>query len=85
MTEVNPDDVRRQHRYELLTWPEINEAVAQSKVIVLPVGAIEQHGHHLPLDVDSKLVGSVCDAAGAQAPEADAGHADDELRLLSST
>jgi len=69
VTEVNPDDVRRQHRYELLTWPEINEAVAQSKVIVVPVGSIEQHGHHLPLDVDSKLVNSVCDAAGGRAPE----------------
>jgi creatinine amidohydrolase len=69
VTEVNPDDVRREHRYERLTWPEINEAVAQRKVIVLPVGSIEQHGHHLPLDVDSKLAGSVCDAAGARAPE----------------
>ena len=67
--DVNPDDVRLQHRYEKLTWPEINEAVAQRKVIVLPVGSIEQHGHHLPLDVDSRLAHSVCDAAGAAAPE----------------
>jgi creatinine amidohydrolase len=69
VSEVNPDEVRRQHRYELLTWPEINEAVAQEKVVVLPVAAIEQHGHHLPLDVDSKLVSTVCEAAGAKAPE----------------
>jgi len=47
------------HRYEMLTWPEINEAVAQKKVVVLPVAAIEQHGHHLPIDVDAKLVTSV--------------------------
>jgi creatinine amidohydrolase len=69
LSEVNPEDVKRQHRYELLTWPEINEAVAQEKVIVLPVAATEQHGHHLPLDVDNKLVGSVCEAAGKVAPE----------------
>jgi creatinine amidohydrolase len=69
VTEVNADDVRREHRYERLTWPEINAAVAQQKVIVLPVGSIEQHGHHLPLDVDSRLAGAVCEAAGAQAPE----------------
>jgi creatinine amidohydrolase len=53
----------------LLTWPEINEAVAQEKVIVLPVAATEQHGHHLPLDVDVKLASSVCELAGQWAPE----------------
>jgi creatinine amidohydrolase len=68
MSEVDPDAVRQQYRYELLTWPEINEAVAQQKVIVLPVGSVEQHGHHLPLDVDCKLAASVCLAAGERAP-----------------
>ena len=66
---VDAEAVRRQHRYELLTWPEINEAVAQEKVIVLPVAAVEQHGYHLPLDVDVKLASSVCYAAGERAPE----------------
>lgn len=69
MSDVNAAAVRRQHRYELLTWPEINEAVAQRKVILLPVGSVEQHGHHLPLDVDFKLASSVCLAAGGRAPE----------------
>src|SRR5688500_3773806 len=61
--------VRQQYRYELLTWPEINEAVAQQKTIVLPVAAIEQHGHHLPIDVDARLASSVCYEAGKRAPE----------------
>src|SRR5947209_991522 len=39
-------------RYEKLAWPEINDAVELGKVCVLPCGAIEQHGPHLPLDVD---------------------------------
>lgn len=38
--------------YAKLTWPEINEAIAAQKVCVVPVGSIEQHGPHLPLDVD---------------------------------
>ena len=66
---IERDFVRGEHRYELLTWPEINEAVAQEKVVVLPIGSVEQHGHHLPLDVDVKLASSVCNAAGVRAPE----------------
>ena len=41
-----------EYRYEKLTWPEINDAVEMGKVCILPCGAVEQHGHHLPLDVD---------------------------------
>ena len=39
-------------RYEKLTWPEINDAVDLGKVCIVPCGAVEQHGPHLPLDVD---------------------------------
>ncbi len=61
--------VSKQHRYEKLTWPEINEAVAAGKVPIVPVGAVEQHGPHLPLDVDMLLVSSVALAAGERLPE----------------
>ena len=43
---------RTEYRYEKLTWPEINDAVDLGKVCIIPCGAVEQHGHHLPLDVD---------------------------------
>jgi len=58
-----------QYRYDLLTWPEINEAAGMKKVVVLPVGATEQHGHHLPLDTDTKLVAAVADEAGRRSPD----------------
>ena len=41
-----------EYRYEKLTWPEINDAVELGKVCIVPCGAVEQHGPHLPLDVD---------------------------------
>jgi creatinine amidohydrolase len=55
--------------YADLTWPEVNEAVAMEKVILLPVGSTEQHGPHLPLDVDNFLATSVCLEAGRRAPQ----------------
>jgi creatinine amidohydrolase len=67
--DVDPGYVRGEHRYEHLTWPEVDEAVAQEKVVVLPIGSVEQHGHHLPLDVDVKLASAVCYGAGERAPE----------------
>ncbi len=41
-----------EYRYEKLTWPEINDAIDLGKVCIVPCGAVEQHGPHLPLDVD---------------------------------
>jgi hypothetical protein len=46
--EIGRDFVRGEHRYELLTSSEIDEAVAQEKVVVLPIGSVEQNGHDLP-------------------------------------
>lgn len=57
------------HRYEKLTWPEIHQAVADGKVPIVPVGAVEQHGPHLPLDVDMLLASSVALAAGERRPD----------------
>ena len=55
--------------YDGLTWPELNEAVMAQKVVLLPIGSTEQHGHHLPLDVDNFLARSVCLEAAKRAPQ----------------
>jgi creatinine amidohydrolase/Fe(II)-dependent formamide hydrolase-like protein len=36
-----------------LTWPTARQRLAEVDVALLPVGAIEQHGPHLPLDTDA--------------------------------
>jgi len=35
-----------------LSWPDARDAIRQASVALLPVGAIEQHGPHLPLGTD---------------------------------
>jgi creatinine amidohydrolase len=53
-----------EYRYEKLTWPEINDAVGLQKVCIIPCGAVEQHGPHLPLDVDLVCPGGIANGAG---------------------
>jgi creatinine amidohydrolase len=55
--------------YSDLTWPEVNEAVRLKKVVLLPVGSTEQHGPHLPLDVDNLIATRLCLEAGRRDPE----------------
>lgn len=38
--------------WEEHSWPQLREASKQDRVVVLPVGTIEQHGPHLPLSTD---------------------------------
>ncbi|MAG93051.1 MAG: creatininase [Planctomycetaceae bacterium] len=63
------DRARTEHRYEKLTWPEINDAVDLGKVCIVPCGAVEQHGPHLPLDVDLVCPLGVAHGAGRAIPE----------------
>ena len=56
-------------RYEKLTWPEINDAIVAERVVVCPVGSTEQHGPHLPLDVDVVCPCGIAAAAARRIPE----------------
>jgi len=40
-------------RLDEMTWPEVEEALKKPNVVILPVGSTEQHGTHLPLNVDA--------------------------------
>jgi creatinine amidohydrolase len=57
-----------EHRYEKLTWPEINDAIDLGKVCIVPCGAVEQHGPHLPLDVDLVCPNGVAHGTGRMVP-----------------
>lgn len=57
------------HRpWSSLTWQDFASLDAARMVAVLPVAAIEQHGPHLPLDVDARICAGVLDAALARVP-----------------
>jgi creatinine amidohydrolase len=60
---------KTEYRYEKLTWPEVNDAIDLGKVCILPCGAVEQHGPHLPLDVDLVCPGEIARGAGREMPE----------------
>ncbi len=64
-----PSRAATEYRYEKLTWPEINDAIDLGKVCLLPCGAVEQHGPHLPLDVDLVCPGGIAHGAGRQIPD----------------
>ena len=39
-------------RWSDLSWPQIDALDRDRTVLLLPTGAIEQHGRHLPVDTD---------------------------------
>lgn len=47
--------------WERLTWPGIQALQAEGeRLAILPVGATEQHGPHLPLSTDTAIASAVC-------------------------
>ena len=74
-----------EYRYEKLTWPEINDAVELGKVCIVPCGAVEQHGPHLPLDVDLVCPTRHRPRGRPADSRQDAGAADRGLRLHRAT
>ena len=57
-----------EYRYAKLTWPEIEDAVDLGKVCIVPCGAVEQHGPHLPLDDDILCPTEIALGTGREIP-----------------
>lgn len=51
--------------WDELTWTEVEELTKEMKMVIVPVGATEQHGPHLPLNVDTLQVYEVAKRASA--------------------
>jgi creatinine amidohydrolase len=62
-------NAKTEYRYNRLTWAEMNDAIAAQKLVILPTASTEQHGKHLPLDVDLFLCESVCLEVGRRAAD----------------
>ena len=52
-------------RWENLTWADAS-AAGVGDAVIIPVGAIEQHGPHLPLAVDTVICEAVANAVSAE-------------------
>lgn len=61
MADVHAD----RHLLEHLSWPEVRAAIEADLTVILPVGAIEQHGPNLPIDTDAYLAVTLA-AGGAE-------------------
>lgn len=49
-----------------LTWPQVATLTQHESLCLLPLGATEQHGPHLPLSTDSDIATAICMAASAR-------------------
>ena len=56
------------HGY-VLTWEEMRDLEAEAPVAILPVGAIEAHGPHLPLDTDVIIAEAMARSGAAKLAE----------------
>jgi creatinine amidohydrolase len=55
----------RTHRLGELSWTQVRDLAQTDPIILLPIGAIEQHGPHLPVHEDSIVAEWVADRLAA--------------------
>jgi creatinine amidohydrolase len=66
---VRPSDGSGPAKWAELAWPDLGPALASDAagehVGLVPVGAVEQHGPHLPTGTDTIVATALCERAGA--------------------
>jgi len=55
--------------YERLTWPEVRDVAAEDRVCLIPVATLEDHGPHLPIDTDVRIVTEIARRTAEAAPD----------------
>jgi creatinine amidohydrolase len=55
-------------RYQEMTWHEVKAAAAADRVVLQPVGMIEDHGPHLPVVTDILVANEICARTAACIP-----------------
>ena len=63
---ANPEPTGSPVRWAELTSPEAADLVTRVNAVIIPVGAVEQHGPHLPLAVDTIIARAVAEAVSAE-------------------
>jgi creatinine amidohydrolase len=58
----------KEYRYDAYTWEELKEVIKEDRVAILPIGSVEQHGKHLPIDTDNFILEQMCIAAAEKVP-----------------
>jgi creatinine amidohydrolase len=53
---------------EELTWPQVQQALEETQVVVIPTGSIEQHGPHMPVGTDYLVAKELAARVGRIAP-----------------
>jgi creatinine amidohydrolase len=61
--------IARPPLYGRLTWPEVARLAGEDRVCVVPVATLEDHGHHLPIDADLRIVDEICRRAAEEIPD----------------
>lgn len=64
---MNPAQTTRHLAH--LSWPQIDALDKREGVVILPIGAVEQHGPHLPTLTDTLIITRVLEATLAALPD----------------
>src|SRR5688500_5834062 len=59
----------RSTRFEHHDWHEVRAMAEANMVVLIPAATVEQHGPHLPCDVDNLIVQYYCDEVARRRPD----------------
>jgi len=62
-----PERVNAEIEWSRLRAPQLRDLASKDAVVIVPIGSTEQHGPHLPTQVDCLLVGEVARRAATRA------------------